>query len=449
MDSFEQTRAAMETRGWRLLASLLPFLPGYALYCLCHLLVFPLLILRSAIRARQWSRGMMIARFLGGERVPPRPNAERPWTLIFSVALGETRTAVLAAEAITQEHDANIALMVARQESRRYLRSQALPFAEGVVPFNNPLSAFLLLLRWRPESIFFVEMTDNYHLCLWCLALGIKTVFLNVHIQQEETDRRRAAPRKLWRIRCAGAYAAQGETPRQRLLSLGVPDERIVVTGPCLTVPHRDGLKKMRITAKWSELFGLSPGERPIILAGSVYHEEELCLLDAFAGLREDFPDALLILAPRNLNRAGGVESALALRNLPFVRRSQLTGDALDAPVLLLDTVGELCEVYSMATVAFVGGSFMPEIGGHTPIEALVWGVPSTVGPHYDQQTALIDLLSEAGVTRVCANVEELRRVWGRLLEREPLRDHAFCASQRLVERYGGMYGRVYAELIA
>ena len=81
---------------------------------------------------------------------------------------------------------------------------------------------------------------------------------------------------------------------------------------------------------------------------------------------------------------------------------------------MLLDTIGELASVYSLAAVAFVGGSLIPA-GGHNPLEPAQFGVPIVMGPHYANFRAITDdLLSHKGV-RIAAR-EELAGVLIELL---------------------------------
>jgi 3-deoxy-D-manno-octulosonic-acid transferase len=122
--------------------------------------------------------------------------------------------------------------------------------------------------------------------------------------------------------------------------------------------------------------------DRPVIVAGSTMRGEEDALLRAFRGLTESVHHPLLILAPRNPERfAEVVELA---RSMAFVtaRRSDLRIDAEPrAEVVVLDTIGELAQVYQVATAAFVGGSLV-DTGGHNILEPAAFGKPIVFGPH-------------------------------------------------------------------
>lgn len=120
---------------------------------------------------------------------------------------------------------------------------------------------------------------------------------------------------------------------------------------------------------------------RDAFIGASTRPGDEAALLDALALLPA--PRPLLVLAPRHLDRVGEVEAEIRARGLAFRRRTQGveegSSEALD--VLLLDTIGELGTLYAQARAAFVGGTFDPRIGGHSPAEAFAAGVPVVHGP--------------------------------------------------------------------
>ena len=106
-------------------------------------------------------------------------------------------------------------------------------------------------------------------------------------------------------------------------------------------------------------------------------------------------PDLALVVAPRHPERAAEV-AALAARRWPAVRRSELAGALQPDAVVILDTVGELAELYAVADVVFVGGSLVPR-GGHNMIEPARLGKPVLFGPHTENFREAAALLVEAG----------------------------------------------------
>jgi 3-deoxy-D-manno-octulosonic-acid transferase len=131
------------------------------------------------------------------------------------------------------------------------------------------------------------------------------------------------------------------------------------------------------------------------LVCGSTLEGEEEILLDAFEELRNTFPTLLMILAPRHPERFDRVAELLRSSGFPNVRRSQWMerpSKLEPGTVMLLDSIGELASVYSLASVAFVGGSLVPA-GGHNPLEPAQFAIPIVMGPHYQNFRAIVDRL--------------------------------------------------------
>jgi 3-deoxy-D-manno-octulosonic-acid transferase len=143
------------------------------------------------------------------------------------------------------------------------------------------------------------------------------------------------------------------------------------------------------------------------LVAGSTLEGEEADLLDAWPRLLEVDPNLAMVLAPRHPERFAAVASLLDRSGQRWVRRSAWKTQPQDprnplgpGDILLLDTIGELASVYSLAAVAFVGGSLVPA-GGHNPLEPAQFGIPIVIGPHYANFRAITDDLLAHQALRV------------------------------------------------
>ncbi len=140
----------------------------------------------------------------------------------------------------------------------------------------------------------------------------------------------------------------------------------------------------------------ISPGVKTLV-CGSTLEGEEKILLSAAP------PEVVTIFAPRHPERFEAVVRLLEQSGKPWVRRSQwLAAPTPLGPgsVFLLDSIGELASVYSLATVAFVGGS-LASCGGHNPLEAAQFHVPVVMGPHYENFRAIVDRLRAEDAIRI------------------------------------------------
>ena len=102
-----------------------------------------------------------------------------------------------------------------------------------------------------------------------------------------------------------------------------------------------------------------------------------------------------MVMAPRHPDRFTPVAALLKNSGLPWTRRSEWMTEPRQLPpgsILLLDSIGELASVYSLATIAVVGGSFVPA-GGHNPLEPAQFAVPVVMGPNYTNFRGIVEAL--------------------------------------------------------
>lgn len=175
-------------------------------------------------------------------------------------------------------------------------------------------------------------------------------------------------------------WAVQDDSHRSALVSLGISAEAVRVTGSVkfdgASMPRAAQAKEL------SHLLGISPGQT-ILVAGSTQECEERHLLAAWKNLAPKHPSLRLILVPRHPERFDTVAGWLAGEKVPFSRRSNLTpARPATEGVILLDTLGELGALWTLADMGFVGGSLDGKRGGQSMIEPAARGVPACFGPH-------------------------------------------------------------------
>jgi 3-deoxy-D-manno-octulosonic-acid transferase len=207
--------------------------------------------------------------------------------------------------------------------------------------------------------------------------------------------------------------AMQTEEHAQRLLGLGVAPARLHVTGNMkydLTQPGASGVTGPALRAA----LGYTQDE-VVIIGGSLHDREDEALLDAYAAARARFAGAALIVVPRYLDAADAVEQRARARGLEVVRKTAIDAGTAKAPgtrgVLVVDTLGELGRLYSVADLAFVGGSLFfrgENKGGHNLMEPAILGVPVLFGPYNFSFKETVDDLLAADAGRLVHDAGEL-----------------------------------------
>jgi 3-deoxy-D-manno-octulosonic-acid transferase len=275
-----------------------------------------------------------------------------------------------------------------------------------------------------------------------CFRRNIPVAVVNARISDRSWPRYKMLQR-LWRpiLGRISRVLAQTETDAARLRALGCRPEVVSVAG---------NLKfDVRVTKEAEAtrlLKTLAPPPR-FLVAGSTLEGEEAALIAASPWAAGADPALVLVLAPRHPERFEAVAALLEASGVRWVRRSEWKTRPPEnlkplpgIQVVLLDTIGELASVYSIASVALVGGSLVPA-GGHNPLEPAQFGLPIVMGPHYANFRGITDDLLAHQAIRI-APKEELAQVLTGLLS-DPAKARAMGERARQVfEQQAGATGR-------
>ncbi len=208
-------------------------------------------------------------------------------------------------------------------------------------------------------------------------------------------------------------FLMRSDEEAERALGLGAAPDRVWVTGNTKFDALPSELEPGRAEALRREL-GLDP-RAPVFMAGSTHDGEEAIILGVYRALLPREPRLQLVIAPRYVERCGRV-AALAAESGLSVRLRSAGAGAPGAQVTLLDSIGELSSAYRLATVVFVGGSFVRR-GGQNLLEPAAQGRPVLFGPHMENFKDSVPLLVGRGAIQV-ATPEQLQRVVQELLAR-------------------------------
>ena len=235
----------------------------------------------------------------------------------------------------------------------------------------------------------------------------------------------------------------QNEQGRDALLSLGVDPSRLQVLGD----PKFDALARVPGNERKNIRAQLGIAEENLVwIAGSTHKGEEEIILDVYQGLKKKFTDLVLILAPRRLERVSNLEALLNSRQIAFTKRKALN-ETSENQVILLDTMGELGKLYSIADIAFVGNSLLAPGGGHSLVEPLVQGVPVVHGPHVENFLQIAEELKQNELAFPVSGANEMETIMTSLLQKsDNSTEFSGKASiwinsqQRRVKAHGGDY---------
>jgi 3-deoxy-D-manno-octulosonic-acid transferase len=273
-----------------------------------------------------------------------------------------------------------------------------------------------------------------------CRDAGVKTVLVNGRISARSYPRYRLARPFFRRVLAhVDRFCMQSEESARRIVELGADRERVTVTGslkfdslelPGVTSGDRGRNRVLRY-------FRMSPG-RPVIIAASTLKGEEEPVLEAFQRVRATWGNALLIVAPRKPERFDEVERLARRAGWRVSRRTELPVDSEPrVDVVVLDTIGELAQLYQVATAVFVGGSLV-DAGGHNILEPAVFGKPIVFGPYMHNFGEIARTFTDNRGAIQVQSAEELETTIVELLSDPVRRAGLGAAARALVEANRG-----------
>ncbi|TSE22058.1 3-deoxy-D-manno-octulosonic acid transferase [Tepidimonas aquatica] len=379
------------------------------------------------------------------------------WLWVHAVSLGETRAAALWVQRL-QALRPDIRLLWTHSTATG--RAAALPLlrpqdAQAWLPWDAPGAVRRFVRHWRPRLGVLMETEVWPTLVHQCRLAGVPLWLANARLNERSWQR-------AMRLRCLSrpAYAALAgvlaQTPAdaQRLRALGAPPPQVVGNVKFDVPWHPD---PWAAAQRWRQAWRLASG-RPMLLLASSREGEEAAWLAAWQRQRAARPQPpLWLVVPRHPQRFDEVHALLRAAGLRVLRRSTALPawtatptwppEALQADVLLGDSLGEMPAYYALADVALLGGSFVP-LGGQNLIEAAASDCPIVLGPHTFNFAQAAAAALEAGAARRAADFDDALRQALAWCRDDAALGAARAGAQRLLQQHGGAAERTVQVLL-
>lgn len=358
---------------------------------------------------------------------PGRERPAGPLVWMHAASIGEATSVLALIERMIEERSGLEILLTTGTVTAARLLEPRLPRGarHQFVPADLPGAVARFLDYWRPDVAIWVESELWPNLVLMTHERHIPMLLLNGRLSAKSHanwSRWSGLSRPM-----LGAFAlclAQDEAQEKRFRQLGAP-----------TVASVGDLKSAAKTlpADTAALAALRQqmGDRPRWLAASTHAGEEEIAMAVHRRLAADHPGLLTIVAPRHPVRGDEIAAFAASQGLTVARRSQ--GDPITAAtnLYLADTFGELGVFYSLAGIAFVGGSLIDK-GGHNPFEAARLDCAVLLGPYTANCSAMAEALTSAGAAETVADSDALAAAVGHLLDDAKLRQKRAAGGARV-----------------
>lgn len=439
-------RARFNFRAWNVL--LFPFVPALGFYTLWRRFGQK----KSAESLRgQWGKipAEVRAVLRKSSTRSELQNAPRIW--IHAVSVGETLAARPVARALKTAIPNCVLLLSTTTDSGQEAAQAAKKAGEINAVFYFPLDLSFPIrraLKAVQPQVFITLETELWPNFLHLVRQsGAQTFLVNGRVSENLLKR---APQMgaLWRWMTGNldGFLMRSETDADRIRALGASSSRVFTMGDV----KLDALNTIEnigaVRAHWRRT--LEVGDAPFLVAGSTHDGEDEAILTAFAQVKTEFSDARLLLAPRHMERVESVAQQIRNSNFAVQMRSEIGAQNFDEnAVLLLDTIGELSQIYAAADASFVGGSLVRR-GGHNVLEPVLCGVAVAFGPHIANFRDAGALVESADVGRKVNDADQLAQVWLRWLRDDAWRTGVARRAEDVLLEHRGASMRV-AEHIA
>ena len=351
----------------------------------------------------------------------------RPVIWLHAVSVGESIAARPLLKALRKRYPGHAIVVSNTTETGRGV-SSTFPEIDLCIyfPFDFLPAVNCILKSIRPKLIIIMETEIWPNFTREATRRGIPVLLANGRISDRSFGR---YLKFSWFFRHAlqlfSGLCMQTNTDRERIIAIGAPDDRTLVTGNLkydipICVANSEEKKELR------DRYNI-PENLIVLVAGSTHAGEEQHVITMYKELSATSRNLFLVLVPRHPERCAEVATILKESGITFTRRTTLSTSEQfkQGEVLLVDTIGEMMNLYALSDIAFVGGSLVPT-GGHNLLEPASAGVVSVFGPHMTnfreitelvlQYGAGIQLDSPAELTatmRTLVTSYELRRILG------------------------------------
>jgi 3-deoxy-D-manno-octulosonic-acid transferase len=332
---------------------------------------------------------------------------EQPVIWVHAVSVGEVLAASsLIAQLSVRADGYRVVVSTTTRTGQKIARDRFGADNVFYFPLDFAFAVRAYLRALRPRLLVLLETEFWPRMLAECHRAEVPVAVVNARISDRSWPRYFRL-RRLWRrlLSPTALVLAQSEEDAERLMAIGAGNVEVAgnlkfdirVARPA---PVTEALRQF-----------LSPDQK-VIVCGSTLEGEEEMLLDAVP------ESCITILAPRHPERFAAVIQLLKRKHARWLRRSEW----LRAPerlrpgtILLLDSIGELASVYSVASLAFIGGSLVPS-GGHNPLEPAQFAVPILMGPSYENFRSMVEVLKSVQAIQI-VTPETLRPAIANLLD--------------------------------
>ena len=308
------------------------------------------------------------------------------------------------------------------------------------LPYDTPWTMRRLLRKVAPRQVYITEVELWPNMLASCAALAIPTVLINARMTARSARKYQKIAYLFTPMLSQLAHVcAQGQRDFEQYLQLGLAPEKLTLTNNV----KFDQIGDIDIPESIIQLKAvLEERSTNVLIAGSTHATEEIFWLETFQKLLISSPNLVLFIVPRHPERFGKVAQEITATGLVWQKwsdwdKTKTYNLASTTQVVLVDAMGVLTPLYSLANIAFVGGSLV-EKGGHNALEPASFGLPVLMGPHLYNNPVICQTLQEVECLHVVNNTESAVTFCHRWLTQPVLAQQQGAAGLEVIQRNRG-----------
>lgn len=258
------------------------------------------------------------------------------------------------------------------------------------------------LSHWKPDAVCFFESEFWPEMILQAAGRGLPLFSLNARISEKSLSRW-ACARALLKsaLNAFSLMLAPSDDERHRLAMLVDPQKIALI--PSI----KYGSPPLTYDQNALEAFRKAAQGKKMLLASCIHETEEELIFALFRTLRERHPELMLIFVPRHINRVGPIFELSNSHAFIIHTRTIEHLPKEDTDVFVFDTIGELGMLYADTLFTILGGSFVPDIGGHNILEPSALGCAVVHGPFMQNNLEVSSVFDAEGAS-LCAEKDTL-----------------------------------------
>ena len=371
--------------------------------------LIPMLIYRLIREEGFYQRIKQSIGFLPDDLKEKISNRHAIW--VHAASVGEIVAASPIVREMRKTHPNEVIIVSVVTATGFRMAHQIIKGADGILyfPLDLPYLTDRILTIVKPRAIVLVETEIWPNFLRIAARKNIPVMMMNGRISRRSSSRYRKISFFTRRVLSTiYVFCMQSRIDAQYIIDIGADPNKVIVTGNT-KYDQTYGIVTDEEKKRYLKELGFDENTYPIMIAGSTHKGENVSVYKAFCNIRNHFPGAKLIIAPRYIHQADLIYDEGVKHGVTMVKRSDMVaGKQIAGPYdgVLLDTIGELGRVYSLGDLIFVGGS-LAQIGGHNILEPAAHGKPIVVGPNMFNFVEIFDLLSSRGACVMVRNEEE------------------------------------------